>query len=173
MSWPADVSPGSLRQPDQVSCGAATVVAARMIADAGHRPDDIAAEIRATHRSLTSATAPTGRAQLPWPRFFGTPPWALAAALEEITGHDVAVHLARLDPSASYDVLVDRAAARPTGVYIGNRWLPRHVVLAVEATTAGVRVFDPARGRLLTVPRSRWVGHRLGVAGWTHVWAVV
>lgn len=172
-AWPDDVDPGALRQPDQVSCGAATVVAARVVLDPGYRPSDPGREIRRTHRELTSAEDPTGGAQIPWPRAFGTPPWAVGNALEALSGEPVRTHVARLAPETSYDVLAERAAARPTGVYLGNRWLPRHVVLAVGATARGVRVFDPAGGRLLTVSERRWAGHQVDVAGWTHFWAVV
>jgi hypothetical protein len=171
--WPDDVEPGTLRQPDQVSCGAATVVAARMILDPAYRPPDPQQEIRRAHRALTSLSDPTGGAQLPWPRMFGTPPWAVANALEAQTGEPVHPHVARLSPEASYGVLAERTAARPTGVYVGNGWLPRHVVLAVGVSARGIRVFDPAGGRLLTVSERRWAGHRVDVARWTHFWAVV
>ena len=72
-------------------------------------------------------------------------------------------------------MLVEQVRTRPVGVYVGNRWLPRHVVLAIAAAGDGaaVRLFDPARGALVTVPRDRWHEHRVGVAGWSHFWFVV
>ena len=74
----------------------------------------------------------------------------------------------------AHEVLVEQVRTRPVGVYVGNRWLPRHVVLAIGADHDGaVRLFDPARGALVTVSRDRWHEHRVGVAGWSHFWAVV
>ena len=34
-------------------------------------------------------------------------------------------------------------------------------------------LFDPARGRLSVVPREQWIRHRVGVAGWSHLWFVI
>jgi hypothetical protein len=175
MDWPADIRPSALRQPDGYSCGATTVVAARVLLEPGYRPADTKAEILGTHRRLTSATDSTGRAQLPWPRGLGTPPWAVARAISALTGEKVRTRLARLDPGAAYDELVRRVATRPAAAYIGNTWLPRHVVLVVAPVegTDEVRVFDPAHGELVTVPRACWDRHEVGVAGWSHFWFVV
>lgn len=172
MTWPADVDPGSLKQPDGVSCGATAVVAARMLHDPEYRPDDPGDTIRQLHGDLVALRS-GGRLQLPWPRSLGTPPWALARELGLLTGSRPRTHLARLRPAASYDVLAARAAERPTGVYLGNRWLPRHVVLAVGSEAGSVTVFDPARGELVRVARRRWAEHEVGVAGWSHSWFVV
>jgi len=187
VDWPADLAPAALQQPDRVSCGAASVVAARVLLD-GWRPEDATAAIREEHRRLTSARSPRERFQLPWPRRLGTPPWAVANALRSLTGEPVATVHARPRPVLAYDVLVEQVRTRPVGVYVGNRWLPRHVVLAIgvvagpeeprgepsRADAGGaVRLFDPARGALVTVPRDRWHRHRVGVAGWSHLWFVV
>ncbi len=176
-TWPADVAPAMLRQPDGISCGPTCVVAARMIVEPGWRPFDLPAEVRRAHLQLTSTTATNGGVQLPWPRALGTPPWALAAALSELTGEDVRTAPARFRPVAAYAELVERVATRPVGVYVGNAWLPRHVVLAVAAADNGddgasVTVFDPARGGLVEVAAARWREHRVDVAGWSHLWAV-
>lgn len=171
--WPVDLPAARLRQPDAVSCGAATVVAVRALLDPAWRPADPTAEIIATHRGLTGPVGAGGRAQLPWPRRLGTPPWALSRALEDLTGHDVDTRFARLRPWSAYDDLRTRLGTRPVGVYVGNAWLPRHVVLAVAAGARGVTVFDPARGSLVEVGTDRWGEHRVGVAGWSHFWAVV
>lgn len=171
-TWPDDLDPGSLRQPDGFSCGAAVVVAARMLHDPAYRPIDVQHEIRRVHRELV-ATSHAGRAQLPWPRVLGTPPWALSREWSRLHGRDVAVDLARFSPAGSYDVLAGRAAERPTAVYVGSAWLPRHILLTLETHAGAVTVFDPASGRLVRVARRRWREHEVGVAGWSHFWAVV
>lgn len=178
MIWPDGVDPRRLRQPDRRSCGAATVVAARIVHDADYRPPDPADTIDRTHRQLTSVAGSggpggDGRVRLPWPRERGTPPWAIARELAALTGDRVRTHVARWRPVTSYDVLRGRVAQRPTAVYVGSAWIPRHVVLAVTDTGAGIEVFDPARGRLVVVPEQRWVAHAVGLAGWSHVWAIV
>ena len=171
--WPADLDPAALEQPDGFSCGAATVVAARLLLDRGWRPTDPQAEILKAHRSLVSPVGPTGRAQIPWPRALGTPPWAVAHVLADLTGEPVTTYVARHRPEAAYGVLLARLARRPAAVYLGNAWLPRHVVLAYRGDPDGVRLFDPARGRLVTVGRDRWRHHQVDVAGWSHPWFVV
>ena len=110
---------------------------------------------------------------MPWPRRLGTPPWAVANALTALTGERVATVNARPRPALGYEVMAEQVRTRPVAVYLGNRWLPRHVVLAFAAVDDAVRVFDPARGALVTVPRGRWRDHEVGVAGWRYLWAVV
>lgn len=173
MRWPDDVDPASLRQPDRLSCGAASVVAARVLLSSW-RPDDAAAEIRAEHRALTSTQSPRGRFQWPWPRRLGTPPWAVANALRALTGRPIATVHVRPRADIGHEVLLAQLADRPVGVYLGNRWLPRHVVLALRAVPGGgVEVFDPAAGALITVDAAQWRRHRVGVAGWSHTWFLV
>ncbi|HWJ80660.1 MAG TPA: hypothetical protein VNS55_00380 [Nocardioides sp.] len=175
MDWPADVDPAALRQPDRVSCGPTTVVAARMLLDPAWRPADVPAEVLAAHRALTGLTGPTGRTQLPWPTALGTPPWAIAGVLSDLTGARVRSSLARWRAPAAYDDLLQRVAQRPVAVYIGSTWLPRHVVLAFDAAPDGssVRVLDPARGRLVDVAADRWRTQQVDVAGWSALWFVV
>ncbi len=174
VDWPADLDPRSLQQPDQVSCGAASVAAARVLLTRW-RPDDPEASIRAEHRRLTSTLSHRERTQMPWPRRLGTPPWAVANALSALTGERIATMHARPRPAVGYDVLTEQVRNRPVGVYLGSRWLPRHVVLAFAAPDGGsaVRLFDPARGTVVDVARERWEGNRVGVGGWSHLWFVV
>lgn len=174
MDWPTDLRPAALKQPDQVSCGAASMVAARALLTSW-RPDEPEAAIRAEHRRLTSTSSARDRFQMPWPRRLGTPPWAVANALTALTGERIATVHARPRPGLAYDVLVEQVRTRPVGVYVGNRWLPRHVVLAIDAVDAGaaVRLFDPARGALVTVLQDDWHHHRLRLGRWSHFWFVV
>ncbi len=132
------------------------------------------------HRLLTSSRSPRDRFQVPWPRAFGTPPWAVANALRALTGKHIATVFARPRPAIAYEVIREQLRDRPVPVYIGSAWLPRHVVLAVRPVDdpdfpshEGIEVFDPARGRLVEVRRQRWVENDLDIAGWSHVWFVI
>jgi hypothetical protein len=172
VDWPADLDPASLKQPDGTSCGAASALAARALLTRW-RPEHPPAEIQEEHRLLTSATSARDRFQLPWPQALGTPPWALANTLRALTDRHVATVFARPRPAVAYEVVRENVGRRPVAVYLGSRWLPRHVVLAFDALGDAVRVFDPAAGDLVTVPRDRWEHQAVGVAGWDYVWFVV
>ncbi len=145
-----------LRQPDARSCGAASMVMARALADPAYAETattSFTPDVLATHRRLTSWRL-RGRLQLPWPRTLGTPPWAVARELSALTGRRHHVRLVRWS---------SRAPARGA-LYVGSRWLPRHVVLVVDDHPA--RCYEPASGRVLPVD-----GRPL--AGWPVSWFVV
>lgn len=163
-----------LRQPDRRTCGASVVVAARMLADAAYAdsmtPDRFADEALVAHRRLTSRDF-GGRLQVPWPRALGTPPWAVARAL----GAHHVTRLAWPDPGACFDrVGTSVRDGQPAALYVGNRWCPRHVVLATSAPGPDTLVvYEPASGRVETVERRAVVEHRLGLAGWDRLWFAV
>lgn len=174
MRWPADLDPSALKQPDPRSCGAASALAAKaMLSD--WRPAagaDGATEIKDEHRVLTSATSARDRFQMPWPRALGTPPWAIVNLLRVLTGQHIATVFARPRPALAYEIVREQLAHRPVAVYIGSRWLPRHVILAVATMDGAIQVFDPARGQLVRVIEEKWVDNDFDVAGWSHVWFV-
>jgi hypothetical protein len=164
-----------LRQPDQRSCGPSCLVAARMLLDPTYAatvtPDRFRDEVLALHKRVTRPIDARGALQLPWPRALGTPPWAAARQLSATDpDHTYAARLA-LRRSRAFDRLV-RASA-PSVLYVGNRWLPRHVVLVVEGSETSLRVYDPSRGRLVDVTRDAFVGARLDLAGWDKPWFTV
>ena len=147
-----------LRQPDSRTCGAACLVVA-----AGP-PYDVAGfapTVLAAHRRLTRSRL-HGRWQVPWPRVIGTPPWAVARELTALTGVPHRVRLVRWSVPT----------VLPSGVlFVGNRWLPRHVVLVLEAGTAGrPRCYDPTRGRVVDVDLARLDRHEERVGGWRYPW---
>ncbi|WP_134764658.1 hypothetical protein [Nocardioides sp. 1609] len=158
------MNPAGLRQPDQRSCGATAAVVARMLADPsyaeGVRPR-FAAEVLATHRRLTRARL-HGRLQLPWPRAVGTPPWAVARELTALTGVRHRTRLVRWRRPPRWE---DVAA-----LYVGDRWLPRHVVLVVGHDP--LRCYDPARGRVVEVDAAALARAR-PLGRWTTVWFAV
>lgn len=194
---PADLFREPLRQPDQRSCGASVLVVARMLLDdayagfvAGGRhggtgfalPGTMAArfrhEVLDMHRRVTGCVDVSGHLQAPWPRALGTPPWAVARQLSG-TGsedHPARRHTAHLvtDRAAAYDRLVAATTGRrPVPLFVGSRWLPRHVVLVLGEAGTGLRCYEPARGRLCDVTRDDFVAARLGLAGWDRPWFIV
>lgn len=175
--------PVGLVQPDARSCGAASLVAARMTLDPAYATrivdgDRFAAETLAMHRRVTGPATLDGRAQLPWPRMIGTPPWAVAHQLSATGGPTAAptpyaVRLVRHTPHRAVDLLRGAPADRPVALYVGDRWLPRHVVLVVGESGSGLSCYDPARGRIVSVEDRAFAETRLPFGRWTHAWFVV
>lgn len=191
-----------LAQPDQRSCGTTALVAARMLLDPAYAelvatgrhpvtgfslpgvgPDNRAGrfrhEVLAMHARVTGPVDLAGRLQLPWPRALGTPPWAVARQLSA-TGSPAAPatpYSARLVRWGGGDVF-DRLVAvtgrqRPVPLYVGDRWLPRHVVLVLGPVADRLRCYDPAGGVLVDVERRVFTDGRLGLAGWDLPWFLV
>ena len=171
-----------LKQPDQRSCGAASMVVARFLVDADYRrllegsslesPRTLAGdaalrerfktETLAMHQRITGLADVSGKPQIPWPRKFGTPPWAVARQLSGTPAADGTLarydwHVARTDLPAAYQRLLDTGnSGRVSAIFVGSTWMPRHVVLAVDATAHGtLHVYDPARGELSELRTSR------------------
>ena len=171
----ADADLTGLVQPDQRSCGAAVLVAAQILHDPSYAarastPNVFRTEVLAMHRRVTSMVDVSGRAQLPWPQALGTPPWAIARQLTGTTGtgHDVRVVL---DRGGAFDRVAERESLVP--VYVGNRWLPRHVVLVAGVSGEALRVYDPAQGRIGRVTRDAFADARLGLSGWDRPWFTI
>lgn len=177
------------RQPDQLSCGACVgVVAAALLDDAlaaslRESPELFRTEVLGLHRRLTGVRGTDGRAQLPWPRLLGTPPWALARHLAETTDRPQRVRLLRGPTGRRTRTRVARALEQgvPVAVYVGSVLVPRHVVLAVPGTARGplretmppdVALYDPASGRVRTERLGPDGHHRLS-RGWPVPWFAV
>ncbi|PKH43473.1 hypothetical protein SAMN05192575_10898 [Nocardioides alpinus] len=167
----------SLRQPDRRSCGAASLVMARRLVRpryAGLVTDQtvFAHEVSTLHRRLTSLSDTAGGWQVPWLRAIGTPPWAVARELRLLTGVSYAVRPVRLRRRV-WRHLAAAVPDRPVAVFVGDRWLPRHVVLVTGLDDAGATTYEPASGLTPTVSRERWERGDLGLAGWDRPWLVV
>ena len=187
-----------LVQPDQRTCGAASLVVARMLDDADYagwietgevagRPSDtrdrtrrFADEVLATHVRTNRWYGASGALQVAWPRALGTAPWALAHELTDTggtagpgTSHRVQAVSPRRRGKAYDDVVsaVDRGHAVP--LYVGNRLLPRHVVLVVGGDDATLTAYDPASGGSVTMTRDAFERGRLRVAGWSEPWFAI
>ncbi len=175
--WAAEAFGRRLVQPDQRSCGATVLVVARMLTDPGYAgfvgtAASFRDEVLAMHRLVTSPADVRGRFQLPWPRALGTPPWAVARQLEGTTRLDHPVRLLVVgDREPAYDEIVAVTARRlPVPVYVGTRWLPRHVVLALGETRTGLRFYEPSAGRLVDVSRASFLAGTVDLAGWDVPW---
>jgi hypothetical protein len=71
--------------------------------------------------------------------------------------------------------VVARAVGRGHAIplYVGNRLLPRHVVLVVAGDAAALAAYDPGSGRQVRLPREAFVRGELRVAGWSEPWFAV
>ena len=166
-----------LRQPDRRSCGAAALVMARRIVRPRYAglvgdQETFAHEVVTLHRRLTSLADTAGGWQLPWPRALGTPPWAVARELRLLTAVPYAVRPVRLGRRV-WPHLAHETPTRPVAVFVGDRFLPRHVVLVTDVERDITRTYEPASGLDLEVSRQRWESGDLGLAGWDRPWLVV
>ncbi len=129
-------------------------------------------EAATLHRRLTSLADTAGGWQVPWPRALGTPPWAVARELSLLTGVAYAVRAVRIGRRA-WPALETANPTRPAAVFVGDRWLPRHVVLVTDVEDGRARTYEPASGRTVAGPRDRWEAGDLALAGWDRPWLVV
>ncbi|WP_370287817.1 hypothetical protein [Nocardioides sp.] len=144
-----------LRQPDPTTCGSACLVRLAMLRDPelaatlGEDPAGFASYALAVHRGTNSWRDPAGRVQVPWPRALGTTPWALARAWPTPTRVRAERRTGAGDLLAR---LHDDVAAGPVALYLGTRWLPRHVVLVHGTTRGALRCYEPSAGLDVEVP---------------------
>ncbi len=192
------------RQQSSTTCGSACLSVSRMLVNpafSGWIVDGIGKDARdtdvrdgrtpierfAAYEQVVAARTNAlvgagGRWQLPWPRALGTPPWGAINELE----------YGAADPEADYDLewirfarrrSLDRVyaalrtkvrAGRPALLYIGNEWLPRHVVLVLRSPEGQeLDVYEPSVGRVVSLSRESLVSRRLRLAGWDVPWGIV
>jgi len=74
----------------------------------------------------------------------------------------------------AYDDVVGAVAlGHAVPLFVGNRTLPRHVVLVVGGDGATLTAYDPASGRPVTITRAAFDRGALRVAGWSEPWFAV
>ncbi|MET1132341.1 MAG: hypothetical protein ABWX60_02840 [Aeromicrobium sp.] len=191
--------PRDFRQPNDTSCGAASLVVSRMIHDQTYAlwlttgydaqadatdPTSFAerwtAEVITMHRRVTSLRDHDGDLQWPWLRVVGTSPWGAARQMTGLggsgrTGHEYEART--LDPddlAAEFDlVLAAVQAGHTVPLYVGDEVRPGHVVLAVRTRGEQLEVFEPSAGRIVRVARDEFTTCRFMLGGWSVPWFAV
>jgi len=174
------------RQPDDTSCGAASLVFARMLRDeayAAHVMADPAhwrAEVLAMHRRVGGLRDHDGRWQWPWLRVVGTSPWGAARQMgggPDRSGRGTRYAARALDPDdlgAEFDrILAAASAGHTVPLYVGDALHPAHVVLVVSAEQHRLRVYEPSAGRMLRIGREAFATSRFRLGGWSVPWFAV
>ncbi len=192
-TWAARLLAHRLRQPDARSCGACALVVGRAVADEGYAEflvtgthpvtgfraegtvlERFHAETQGMHRRVTGLADIGGRIQPPWPRSLGTPPWALARQLTTKDRRYVVRQALWQRTELLGDIVAGLQAGRPVGLYVGSRWAPRHVMLAIRPSpTGGFSCYDPGSGRLGQVAPDLFLDGDLGLNNWQHLWLAV
>ncbi len=188
-------------QQSPVSCGSACLTVARMLVNAqfahwiitgeGPRADAppgateqerFAAYERVVMARTNRLFSGGRRLNIPWPRALGTPPWGAKKELEfgasrRGTAYDVEVFRARRKARlrAAFDRLLDVVdEGEPALLYVGNRLLPRHIVLVLPGDGDRLLdVYDPATGQVSLLDEASFTERRLRLAGWDHPWMTV
>lgn len=191
-------------QQSTTTCGSASLTVARMLVDPSFarwirlgvdkdaRDDDVpdaqtveqrfAAHEQVVARRTNALVGAGGRIQFPWPRALGTPPWGAIGELEygaAVPWADYDIEwfrfVRRSTLEESYASLQRRVRdGRPALLYIGNAWLPRHVVLVMPATGGQeLDVYEPSIGRVVDLPKDGFVERQLRMAGWDVPWGAV
>lgn len=151
---------GLLRQVDDRTCGAASLIVARMLlrpayartmmtgGSASTAPPHAQADVRSrfaeqsrlvharTNRALGRIGARGFRVRLPWPRALGTPPWGVRDELWALADSKYRTLLIDSDSRNSRArafAALTRSVGRglPAALFTGNDLSPRHVVLII------------------------------------------
>lgn len=147
----------------------------------------VAERAAAVQRVLTRRLTARAIGGLPWPVALGTPPWTLADAARHPGARYR--HLPVDDTDRVHlDQVLDRVEAAaecavPVPLYSGGDLrsgpaaaVPRHVVLVVGRSAAGLHVWEPSAGRTVVVTREGLTAGRphRALGGWSHLtWAVL
>jgi len=175
-------------------------------ADSRSQSERFAEHERTVMSRTNGLHAADGSLNLPWPHAMGTPPWGAEKELESsqlgMTGATYAMRVLGFGSGktlreAHQALLGQVREGLPALLYIGNRWMPRHVTLvlpgagppgagpAVSGQAVGgqavggqggdgvLDVYDPATGAVTILDPVRFATRRLGIAGWDVPWITV
>jgi hypothetical protein len=182
-----------LKQPDQTSCGSASLVVAQMLGDADYARRIIvgpgaplvlestqqrfAEAALQMHQRTNAVTAADAALQIPWPKGLGTLPWAAARQLGSFV-MGVPYRVLIVDPKRPADafgVLVAAVrASHACPIYVGDELSPRHVVLAVAVPAAdALTIYEPSSGLLQDWRQDEFDNRSSDIAGWNQPWLAV
>ncbi|MGE9806965.1 MULTISPECIES: hypothetical protein [unclassified Janibacter] len=188
-------------QQSPVTCGSACLTVARMLVDPAFarwmttgEPRLPGLPVRATeqerfaaHERLVLARTNgvrgwDGSWSLPWPRSLGTPPWGARRELEfgasrNGTTYETVVLRGRRPAALARGFHRLRevvAHGEPALLFVGDRWLPRHVTLVLPGDGgAALDVYDPGTGRVTELDAGEFRRRDLHLSGWSHPWIAV
>lgn len=181
------------RQPDQVSCGASSLVFSRMVHDRAYAAriiavDDAArrtlrwnAEVRSMHRQVSGLRDHDGVPQWPWLRIVGTSPWGAARQMQGGAGRSGLAHsrygVCTLNPDelgTEFDRITATVQAGHTvPLYVGTDARPAHVVLVLSSDADRLNVYEPHRGRIVRLGRDEFATGTFDLGGWSVPWFTV
>jgi len=187
------LSANRLMQPDETTCGSASLLVAEMIADpavgskiitgraeppAGETVQDRFGESALTVHDVTnSLVGPDDKLQIPWPKSLGTQPWSAVRYLNRLRfGIEwIVVFVDPVVPGTVFDRVVSAVdLGYPCLLFIGNAASPRHIVLAVRVDNpTSLTLYEPSSGGLVALSRDQFASNKMGVAGWDQAWLAV
>jgi hypothetical protein len=203
MAVPFRLSAGDIGpvQQSHVTCGSACLTVARMLVnptfarwivsgegarvdapDGATETERFAAYERVVMKRTNGVFAGGHRLNIPWPHALGTPPWGAKKELEfgaarSGTEYEVVLLAARTASGLGrcYHRLVELVAeGEPALLYVGNRWLPRHVTMVLPGDGDTVLdVYDPASGIVDELRRDRFMARALDLSGMNVPWLAV
>lgn len=187
-SWDPRVLAG-LIQPDNNTCGSASLVAMKMLRHPGYAelmlsaPDPQGVFAQATLGVLRTTNAGrdrSGRRQLPWPQIGGTRPAAMIRLLHSDEGfarpgvryRNVVVDPA--DPTPVFEAITATVSGgEPVPLYVGDhRWM-QHIVLAVGAEDRRLVAYNPAHGGFDVIEQAEFTRDEISVGPWTRPWLAI
>lgn len=171
---PAKLAALRLRQRDGITCGPTVAVVAGALLDPGYRAELLnpegdawfAAEQGRVHAEVNRV----------WPRRLGTTPAGMARALTENSAKRGVTYRWRRFRGAGdslSDVCAAVSAGWPVAMLVGERGIPRHWVLIVEADEDVLRCYEPSSGHVLPVAVAAVRGARLTGLGFPRPFAFV
>ncbi|MFC0358789.1 MULTISPECIES: hypothetical protein [Kytococcus] len=175
------------RQSSPVTCGAASLVVARRLLERMPLPsaDDLVEgqDFRTTEFATFGRTNNPWEARalrFPWPMALGTPPWGALAELRQVVHTEGLGHLRyglRAVRTGGAEQLAGALAGtgthEPALLYVGTRWMPRHVAVVAEDAAGRWALYDPAAGTVVEADVDELAAGIQRVGGWPVPWVVV
>lgn len=175
------------RQSSPVTCGAASLVVARRLLE--RMPLPAADDPVEGHDFRTTEYATFGRTnnpwearvlRFPWPMAMGTPPWGALAELRQVVRAEglanlrYGLHQVRTGGAEQLAATLGGTGVHePALLYVGTRWMPRHVVVVAEDAAGRWVLYDPAAGSVVEADVDELAAGTQRAGGWSVPWVVV